>query len=117
MGKDPERIDPEAEGIPSVADDTSTAYDEPEPRMRPDEQPPLPVDKPDRGVKRRPGGVGRLVEPDLGGIEDTEAQAIATDTGELSGQSAEEAAMHLEPPSPGNDDEEIAADEGGADED
>jgi hypothetical protein len=115
MGNDPERLDPEAEGIPSVADDTSTAYDEPEPRMRPDEQPSLPVDKPDHGVKHRPGGVGRLVDPDLGGPQDTEPQAIASDTGELSGLSAEEAAMHLEPAS--DDDEQIAEDDDGDDRD
>jgi hypothetical protein len=66
--------------------------------MRPDEQPPLPVDRPDHGTKSQPGGVGRLVDPDLGGVEDTEAQAVATDTGEMSGLSAEEAAMHVEPP-------------------
>jgi hypothetical protein len=97
MGTDGEQIDPEAEGIPSVADDTSTAYDEPEPRMRPDEQPALPVDRPEHGTKGRPGGVGRLVDADLGGIQDTEAQAVAFDTGEMAGLSAEEAAMHLQP--------------------
>jgi hypothetical protein len=97
MPKDPEWIDPEAEGIPSIADDQSTAYDEPEPRMRPDEQPALPVGRPDHGTKSQSGGVGRLVDPDLGGIADTEGQSIAFDTGEMSGLSAEEAAMHLEP--------------------
>lgn len=96
MSRDRERIDPEAEGLPSVADDQSTAYDEPEPRMRPDEQPPLPIDRPDHGTKSQPGGVGRLVDPDLGGPVDTEAQAVAFDTGETSGLSAEEAAMHLD---------------------
>ncbi len=93
MTRDRERIDPEAEGIPSVADDQSTAYDEPEPRMRPDEQPPLPVDRPDHRTKSIPGGVGRLEE----GSGDGGAMQ-ASDTGEMSGLSAEEAAMHLEPP-------------------
>jgi hypothetical protein len=96
MGTDRERVDPEAEGIPSVADDQSTAYDEPEPSMRPDGQPPLPAGRPDHGTKSQPGGVGRLVAPDLGGPSDTEEQAVASDTGEMSGLSAEEAAMHLE---------------------
>lgn len=57
--------------------------------MRPDEQPALPVQWPDHGTKSTPGGVGRLEEG-----EDMQA----SDTGEMSGLSAEEAAMHLEPP-------------------
>ena len=39
--------------------------------------------------------VGRIVEPGEGGsFEDDEAQSIAYDSGELEGQTAEEAAMH-----------------------
>ena len=42
-------------------------------------------------------GVGRLVEPDEGGREDTEADLVATDAGtDLGGYTAEESAMHLE---------------------
>jgi len=42
-------------------------------------------------------GVGRLVEPDEGGREDTEADLIAVDEGtDLGGYTAEESAMHLE---------------------
>jgi hypothetical protein len=44
--RDAERLDPDAEGLPSVADDTSTAYDEPESRMRDDTAPALPGDEP-----------------------------------------------------------------------
>jgi len=49
--RDSERLDPDAEGLPSVADDTSTAYDEPEGRMRDDTAPALPSDEP-LGVDR-----------------------------------------------------------------
>jgi hypothetical protein len=43
-------------------------------------------------------GVGRLVEPDEGAREDTEADMVARDEGtDLGGYSAEEAAMHVEP--------------------
>ncbi|GIH08620.1 hypothetical protein Rhe02_66870 [Rhizocola hellebori] len=44
--RDEERLDPDAEGLPSVADDTSTAFDEPEGRMRDDTAPALPSDEP-----------------------------------------------------------------------
>ena len=43
-------------------------------------------------------GVGRLVEPDEGAREDTEADMVAADMGtDLGGYTAEESAMHLEP--------------------
>ena len=43
-------------------------------------------------------GVGRLVEPDEGAREDTEADLVAQDVGtDLGGYSAEESAMHVEP--------------------
>src|SRR5688500_18396968 len=44
--RDSERLDPDAEGLPSVADDTSTAYDEPEGRMRDDTAAALPGEEP-----------------------------------------------------------------------
>lgn len=116
---------PESEGIPEIADDTSTAWDDPgHPRLE-DSPASLPGDEqmdkevgtmkarlvreePDIGpdsVDERgiaidadaplPGrGVGRLVAPDEGGREDDEPQAIADDSGEREGLSAEEAAMH-----------------------
>ena len=44
------------------------------------------------------GLAGRLVEPDQGGVEDTEKDAIAYDIGaDSGGYSAEEAAMHIIP--------------------
>jgi hypothetical protein len=133
--RDSERLDPDAEGLPSVADDTSTAYDEPEGRMRDDSAAALPTDEPlgldaygvtaaeeqhGEPLKARllreepevdaqdiddnidsldlsepsPKRLGRLVDPGMGGLEDTEAQSIAYDTGETMGLSAEEAAMH-----------------------
>jgi hypothetical protein len=39
--------------------------------------------------------VGRLVEPDAGGLFDDEATAIAIETEDDAGESAEEAAMHI----------------------
>jgi hypothetical protein len=125
--RDAERLDPDAEGLPSVADDTSTAYDEPESRMRDDTAPALPTDEPlgldHYGVTAAEEQHGeplkaRLLheEPDLdalgvddtidsidlneptpqrlGRLEDTGDQAVAYDTGETMGLSAEEAAMH-----------------------
>ena len=41
--------------------------------------------------------VGRLVEPDEGARADTEADLVASDSGDTAGLSAEEAALHLEP--------------------
>ncbi len=117
--------DPESEGIPEIADDTSTAWDDPRhPRLE-DSPPSLPADEPalledgplgarlaheepdigldsvdERGVSidmdtpLPGGGIGRLVAPDEGVREDDESQAVAFDSGEREGLSAEEAAMH-----------------------
>jgi hypothetical protein len=41
--------------------------------------------------------VGRLVEPDEGVRSDTDAELLASDSGDTAGLSAEEAALHLEP--------------------
>ena len=41
--------------------------------------------------------VGRLVEPDEGVRSDTDAELVASDSGDRAGLSAEEAALHLEP--------------------
>ncbi len=41
-----------------------------------------------------PRPVGRLIDADYDGLNDTEAESIAFDTGEIEGQSAEESAMH-----------------------
>jgi len=133
--EDAERLDPDAEGLPSVADDTSTAYDDTHSRTREDTAPALPGDEPlavdDYGVtqaeERRdepldarllreepevapddiddsigsidlneppPRRIGRLVDSSPDGLVDDESQAIATDSGETLGLSAEEAAMH-----------------------
>jgi hypothetical protein len=43
-----------------------------------------------------PRDVGRLVEPDEGAHTDTEPDLVAHDSGDESGLSAEEAALHLE---------------------
>lgn len=44
-----------------------------------------------------PHKVGRLLDPDMGAFADTESEAVAYDTGDLRGLSAEEAAIHLVP--------------------
>jgi hypothetical protein len=55
----------------------------------PDADQPYPQDRDER--------VGRIVEPDEGAREDTEAAAVAADVGtDLGGFSAEERAMHIE---------------------
>jgi hypothetical protein len=162
--------DPESEGIPDIADDDSTAYDDREHHLFDDSPPSLPTDEAvavdDYGVTgyeishdeplsarlvreerdispdepetaaipgiadeattddmlaqaardadafgdedeteydidepaSGSGYVGRLVAPDEGGsFEDDEADSIAYDSGEIEGQSPEEAAMHEVP--------------------
>lgn len=150
--------DPEGEGIPSVADDTSTAYDDDRYRADDDTARGIPLDEPvavdeygntaeealrdeplgarllreepdispddpetpwDEGIAdealteeaarqaaidadvlatpadwRPPERVGRLIDPDLGGPDDREPQALATDTGETHGLTAEEDAIN-----------------------
>jgi hypothetical protein len=44
-----------------------------------------------------PRDVGRLVAPDEGVRSDTEADLVASDSGDMAGLSAEEAALHVEP--------------------
>jgi hypothetical protein len=88
------QLDPEMDGVPRYADDTSTAYD---PADRPDfddSPPPLPSDE---TINAEPGRVGRLVDTDDGGYADNDPLSVARDTGELAGLSAEEAAMHEVP--------------------
>ncbi len=133
--EDAERLDPDAEGLPSVADDTSSAYDDASGRTREDTAPALPGDEPvavddygiteaesrrDEPLEQRllreqpevspediddsldsidlnepsPRRIGRLVDSSPDGLADDESQAIATDSGETLGLSAEEAAMH-----------------------
>jgi hypothetical protein len=123
---EPHRYSPEDEGIPSYADDTSTAEDTAVRTPLADSPPTLPTDGPDleleygrtaaqtlageslnrklaREVPDRPSsatgdaGVGRLIAPDQGGGVDSEAMAIGYDSGERDGYTAEEAAMHLLP--------------------
>ena len=49
----------------------------------------------DTGIGGRDGTVGRIVEPDQGVGEDTEADAVAYDAGAAGGgATAEEAALH-----------------------
>lgn len=68
---------------------------EPGPRYEPDTQVSL-YDKPLAGTPDEP--VGRLVEPDGGGLTDDEPDAIATDAGSAGGgPSAEELAIHRIP--------------------
>jgi hypothetical protein len=127
---------PEDEGIPSYADDNSSAYDQgtkprlDDPPSVPPRDRPLGLDEygvthleeelgepldvrlrrevPDFGARDRfdvpvdedqeeepPPVVGRLVAPDEGIGPDLEAKAVASDTHELEGLSAEEAAMHV----------------------
>lgn len=52
---------------------------------------------PDTYPSEPPQEVGRLVQPDEGAHTDTEADLVATDSGDTAGLSAEEAALHLEP--------------------
>ncbi len=115
--EDAERLDPDAEGLPSVADDTSSAYDDASGRTREDTAPALPGDEPleQRLLREQPEvspediddsldsidlnepsprRIGRLVDSSPDGLADDESQAIATDSGETLGLSAEEAAMH-----------------------
>lgn len=118
---------PEDEGIPSYADDTSTAEDTwVHPAAPDDSAPALPTDGPDfehaygitaaqtrageslarklaREAPDRPprpadtDAVGRLIAPDGGSGIDEEAESIGYDSGERDGWAAEDAAMHLLP--------------------
>lgn len=122
-----ESTTPESEGLPDTADDTSSAYDDPNHPRLAESPPALPTDEPQgvdefgvtpeearrgeslsaRLVREEPDEsidaqgadrpVGRLVEPDQGLREDDEDQAIAYDSGETKGLSAEEAAVHVIP--------------------
>ena len=110
--------DPESDGLPGVADDDSSAYDEvdtgreadgdrpaalPGNRAAPgdnetlaerlaEEEPEVSAD----GDWVEPGRpVGRLVDPEDGGYDDDEPDAIAWDAGAAGGgASAEELAIH-----------------------
>lgn len=112
------------EGIPDYADDTSTAYDSGDRPGFEDSPPALAADEPQgvdefgvtpaeqrageplaaRLVREEPDvppvgdePVGRLVATDEGAHEDEEGQAIAYDTGEHDGLTAEEQAVHEVP--------------------
>jgi Family of unknown function (DUF5709) len=110
--------DPESDGLPGVADDDSTAFDEVDTGRQADG--PRPAALPgNRGVPRdghtlaqrlaeeepevsdagrwsEPGRpIGRLVDVSNGGLADNESQALAWDAGAAGGgASAEEYAMH-----------------------
>lgn len=57
----------------------------------------LAREQPETAEQEDPREVGRLVQPDEGVREDTEADLIGQDSGDTAGLSAEEAALHLEP--------------------
>jgi hypothetical protein len=110
--------DPESDGLPGVADDDSSAYDEVETGREADGPRPaalpgnrgvpheghtldqrLAEEEPDVSAAGRwsePGRpVGRLVDPGEGSFADNEAEALAYDAGAAGGgASAEELAMH-----------------------
>jgi Family of unknown function (DUF5709) len=110
--------DPESDGLPGVADDDSTAYDEVDTGREADGDRPaalpgnrgvpheghtlserLEEEEPevsDAGRWSEPGRpVGRLVDLDDGGFDDDEPDAVAFDAGASGGgASAEELAMH-----------------------
>ncbi len=110
--------DPESDGLPGVADDDSTAYDEVETGREADGARPaalpgnrgvpseghnlaqrLAEEEPevsDAGSWSEPGRpVGRLVDTDDGGFDDDDAEAVAWDAGAAGGgASAEELAVH-----------------------
>lgn len=45
-------------------------------------------------VRHRSGGIGRLVDEDGGGLDDTTREALARDSGDDENLSAEESALH-----------------------
>ncbi|MDX6266347.1 MAG: hypothetical protein QOD70_1087 [Frankiales bacterium] len=57
----------------------------------------LAREQPEGGYPEEPRDVGRVVEPDEGAHSDTEPDLVASDSGDMAGLSAEEAALHLEP--------------------
>jgi hypothetical protein len=110
--------DTESDGLPGVADDDSTAYDEVDTGREADGRRPAPLpgnravpletdslderlaqEEPDISAEGRwsePGEpVGRLVDPADGGYDDNEPEALAYDAGAAGGgASAEELAIH-----------------------
>jgi Family of unknown function (DUF5709) len=86
-----EAFDPDAVGEDLDGVDPGTVLEEAPVEPKRDS----PVSMYDTGIGGRGGTVGRLVEPDQGFGEDTEADAIAYDAGAAGGgATAEEAALH-----------------------
>jgi hypothetical protein len=86
-----ESFDPDPLGEETDAVDPGTTLDEAP--VEPDRD--SPVSMYDTGIGGRDGTVGRIVEPDQGVGEDTEADAVAYDAGAAGGgATAEEAALH-----------------------
>ena len=47
------------------------------------------------GEAKDPDGVGRIVDPDEGAFDDTEAESVGMETDDAAALTAEEAAMHV----------------------
>ncbi len=83
----------ESEGIPALDD----AINEDEGILPPQDRPMHRASSPEVPdvVRADEDKVGRLVAPDRGAAEDTEATEVAVETEDDAGLSAEEAAMHI----------------------